>query len=172
MDMTAAAHMDLATWCRALGFTAEQLALNRTGAVDPVQMRGAWAVVVKAFGLLVLFGGVGVVTWAIARIWWRWVFLAGMVGFAAFYAVGAIQMLRDLGHPEAMSVEGNPVFEGGLRRTTDMRIGGRTFSFRSDLPDGHRVTSLLIPDASYRVYFLRHTCGVLSIEPVSPRSLP
>jgi hypothetical protein len=158
---------DFATWCRSFGFTVDQLALNRTGAVDPTQMHGAWSTVLRDLTLAVLLVAIGLVAALFARAWWRWVFLVGTIALSVFYAFVGIQMLRDIRHPEAVSLDGKPTFEGGHRESTNMRIGGKVFSYSSRLPDERRPINLMSTDQVYRVYYLRHTGGLLSMEPVA-----
>jgi hypothetical protein len=159
---------DLGTLSQSLGFTVEQMVLNRSGAVSPDQMRGfGWLVLRNAVMVLVLVGASFIIA-AVVKVWWRWISVAILVALAAFFGVRAIGEIRDLSAPQALSVEGKPEFFGGHRNTVTMRIGGKDFIFNTDVPEEKKPWNLIQTDRTYRVYFLRHSGRPLSMEPDAP----
>lgn len=159
---------DLGTLSQSLGVTVEQMVLNRGGAVSPDQMRGfGWLVLRNAVMVLVVVGASFIIA-AVVKVWWRWISVAILVALATFFSVRAIGEIRDLLAPQSLSVEGKPKFFGGYRNTVTMRIGGKDFTFNTDVPEEKKPWNLIQTERTYRVYFLRHSGRPLSMEPSTP----
>jgi hypothetical protein len=159
--------VDLATWAQSLGFTVEQLVLNRAGAAAPEQLRGFGWLIFRNLATMLFLTGTALVVAMVVKPWWRWLAVMGQIAMATFFAVKGINEIRDLIHPEVRMTEGSPTFAGGYRNTVNMRIGGKDFTFGTGMPEGRKPWQLIKSDRRYRIYFLRHTGNPLTIEPAS-----
>ncbi len=172
MTPTLTSSADLAAWARSLGFTVEQIVLNRDGAVSPDQMRGFGWLIFRDVAMVLVLAGVGLVVAAVVKPWWRWVGVVVLIALAGFFGIRAIGDIRDLLSPQAVTAMGRPIFLGGFRNTVTMRIGGKDFTFRTDVPEGKKPWQLIHTDGVYRIYFLRHSGRPLSMEPSAPLDGP
>jgi hypothetical protein len=96
MNPASTTSADLGSLSQSLGFTVEQMVLNRGGAVSPYQLRGfGWLVLRDAVMVLILVGGTFIIA-AVVKVWWRWISVAILVALAAFFSVRATGEIRDL----------------------------------------------------------------------------
>jgi len=157
---------DMAAWARALGFSLEALARNRRGLVTPDQLRGFGVEMFRDILMSAVFTGSGVIVVPVLKQWWRWLACVGLACVAGYFVYQGFQSMRDRLHPQALAVEGKPVFEGGYRQTAILRIGSRTFTVPQGRANPQDIQSLIPADRTYRLYYLRHTGRPLSLEPV------
>ena len=120
---------DLATWGHLLGFSLEDLALNRRGIVSPDQLRGWVSYIISDAVLPLICLGCAVLVAYMPRPWWRWLIVAGMVGLSTLSSMNFVRRIQDHQHPQTLAVEGHP--EGMPAPTsTESHSATRTSSSR------------------------------------------
>lgn len=162
---------DLATWGHLLGFSLEDLALNRRGIVSPDQLRGWVPYIISDAVLPFICLGCAVLVAYMPKPWWRWLIVAGMVGLSTLSSMNFVRRIQDHQHPQTLAVEGKVEIDGGSRNTCYMRIGSKSFTLRADAP-GPKPWELIDSKTTYRVYYLRYTERALSMEPVATDGKP
>lgn len=144
-----------------LGFTLEELALNRAGELSSHQ---SWqsvkaAITMSLFALMAL-GIVAVVVFIVKPTgFMRVMMLVLSLGATAFCAMFAWRTVAAAVSHKVLVAEGLVEFRSGSRQSTIVVVG----AFRSTVDNAHKA---LTPGEPYRVYYLDHSGDLLSIEPL------
>ncbi len=161
----AAATVSMEDFVKRVGFTLEDLALNRVGKVSPHQLSESY-VQAAAFagaalvmlGLVLIYSFIGKV--GVGRIIWIVVFSAACITFAVLTGMTIAAAWKGT----VANSEGNIELTnspGSARRI--VVVGSYNWTFDR----GTAVPTVLVPGARYRVFYLAGSDKFLSIEPVS-----
>jgi len=162
--IVAAATVSMEDFAKRVGFTLEDLALNRVGKVAPHQLSESYPQAAGLAGVvLVMLGFVLVLSFigkaGVGRILW-------ILAFAAAGIVVAVLSWKTIAGAwkrNVASSEGNLVLTHSPGSARQIVVVG---SYNWHIDPGRPVPAVLVPGARYRVYYLAGSDMFLSIEPV------
>jgi len=144
-----------------LGFTLEELELNRAGRVSPHQSWDAIQQALTMGGLAVVAAGVMLCLVFIVRPT-GWARLYYVLGFGSLALVSVFGWRAIVGAVErTVLVAEGPLNLHGTGRGTAAAIG------RASVPVRYQAAFVLTTGATYRLYYLARADKFLSIEPVA-----
>jgi hypothetical protein len=145
-----------------LGFTLEELALNRAGKMSSHQVAESVKNALGASGLVITMVGLTLVVLFLGRPTGviRVMSTVICLGLIALFTMFAWQAARDAVSHEVLVAEGPLEFRSGHRQGSMVVVG----AFRSTVDNAHKA---LAAGERYRVYYRANTGDLLSIEPLA-----
>lgn len=151
----------LETIAATLGFTLEELALNRAGRMSPHQIAESVRSAVGISGTVLVAVGATLIVLFLGRPTGAVRILVTILclGLVALCTAFSGQAVAGAVRHEVLTDEGTLEFKSGPRLSTMVVVG----RFRSVVNDASKV---LTPGERYRVFYARHSEALLSIEPL------
>lgn len=159
----------LATWARELGFSVDLLALNRKGIVDSSQLAWFGSSLLRDILMSAIILSAATATAFLVKPWWRWIACIVEFVLATFFVLRGIRSVQDRLRPEVLHTDGRPVYSAGARKSYWVKIGAHDFPMAGTPRDEERMRTLVDPQKTYRLYYLRYTGRALTLEPIEPQ---
>jgi hypothetical protein len=163
--IVAAATVSMEDFAKRVGFTLEDLALNRVGKVAPHQLSESYTQAAGLAGVVLIMLGFVLVLSFFGKVGVRGIIL--VVVFSALGVVFAVLSWKTIAGAwkrNVASAEGNLVLTHSPGSARQIVVVG---SYNWHIDPGRPVPAVLVPGARYRVYYLPGSDMFLSIEPVA-----